>query len=407
MTPKEINTKTVLKFLLRFALINCIWIVPLVAFFLHGTLLKALFFSFLVSYTYLSALKYFGKKPVTLQKVSLTINVLYYLSVFIFLGLTGVATYEGIINVFGLVGWHKGFAVVFATGIPIALFVITLFIKERKTPSLILGALILYLLFDSMTALPFNYLFFYENLKIASNVESDKKNLSVVINACDSVITPKYETALNNLRNINSRVSNAMTEDETNKQRRLESDKAALREQLSVGTISQEQYNNQFNYLKIKYRPKEIKRSVNENERFNKSYADSISYRVLLDTLQTCKSRKLTLNNIINTDNATKLSNEIKMDLISVCNGSKDTTLMSYVKLLYPNQPSALQSIKQLYMFIGNKFVGNELKIADNSTQSYDKDTDMLITMSLSSSLVIDILPLLLSLLYAKFKRDD
>ena len=95
------------------------------------------------------------------------------------------------------------------------------------------------------------------------------------------------------------------------------------------------------------------------------------------------------------------------MDLISVCNGSRDTTLMGYVKLLYPNKPSALQSIKQLYKFIGNKIAGKETTITDNSNQSYDKDTDMLIMMSLSSSLVIDILPLLLSLLYAKFKRDD
>jgi|GEM_PF-1940440 len=407
MTPKEITTKTVLKFLLRFALINCIWIVPAIAFFLHGTLLKVLFFSFLVSYTYLSALKYFGKKPVTLQKVATVISWSYWGTVVIFLGLTGVATYEGIVNVFGLTGGHKWFAGVFAFGISSALFVITLFIKERKTPSLIFGALILYLLFDSMTALPYNFLFFYEHLKTASNVEFDKKNLSVVINACDSVITPKYETAVNNLRNINSRVSNAMTEDETNKQRRLESDKAALREQLNEGTITQEEYNNQFNYLKIKYRPREIKRSDRENDLFNESDAATISYKRLLDTLQTCKNKKLKLDRITNTANAKSLGDSIKMKLISVCNGSKDTTLMGYVNLLYPNKPSALQSIKQLYRFIGSKIAGKGTTITDNSDQRYDKDTDMLIMMSLSSSLVIDILPLLLSLLYAKFKRDD
>lgn len=407
MTQEEINIKNISKFLLRFALINCIWIIPIISFFLHGTLLKVLFFSFLVSYTYLSTLKHFGRKPVTLQKVARVISWSYWITVVIFLGLTGVATYEGIVNVFGLTSGHKWFAGVFAFGISSALFVITLFIKERKTPSLVFGALILYLLFDSMTALPYNFLFFYEHLKTASNVELDKKNLSVVINACDSIITPKYETAQNDLTIIKSRVSSAMAEDETNKQRRLESDKAALKEQLNEGTITPEEYNSSFNYLKIKYRPKEIKRSENENNTFSKSLADSIRYKGLLDTLQTCKSRKLTLNNTTNTDNATMLSNEIKMDLISVCNGSKDTTLIGYVKLLYPNKPSALQSIKQLYRFIGNKIAGKETTITDNSNQSYDKDTDMLIMMSLSSSLVIDILPLLLSLLYAKFKRDD
>ncbi len=407
MTPKEITFKTIIKFLLRFALLNCVWIIPAIAFFIHGTLLKVLFFSFLVSYTYLSALKHFGKKIVTLQKVAVGISLTYWITVFIFLGLTGVATYEGIVNVFGLTGRRVLFAVVFAIGIPLALLVITLIIKERKTPSVILGALILYMLFDFMTALPYNFLFFYEHLKTASNVEFDRRNLTLVINACDSVISPKYETAVKQLRNINSKVSNAMKEDATNKQKRWESDKDALKEQLKEGTISQEEYNRQFNSLKGKYRPSEIKRSDSDNNIINNASADSISYKGLLDTLHTCKKWKLRLDRITNTENAKSLGDSIKMDIISVCNGSRDTTLMGNVNLLYPNKPSALQSIKQLYRFIGNKIVGKEMKITDNSNQSYDKDTDMLIMMSLSSSLVIDILPLLLSLLYAKFKRDD
>jgi len=400
------ETKTPLKFILRFALINFIWVVPVIAFCLHGTLLKTIFFSFLVSYTFLSWLKYFEKKPVTLQKVSVVIKFLYYLSVIIFLGLTAVATYEGIVNVFGLVGWNRAFAVVFAIGIVIGLFVIILFIKERKTPSLIFGALVLYILFDSMTALPYNFLFFYEHLKTASNVEYDKKNLSVVIDACDSIITPKYNTAVHNLTTITSKMKNAASDAETNNDRKLKHDQQQLDAQLVKGTITQEQYNQSYNWLMTKYRPKDIKKSERDNNTFNSSFADSIKYQKLLEDLSTCKSMKLTLDNIANTDSATRLGNRIKMNLIPICNS--DTTLKQFVQQLYPNKPSALQSIKQLYRFIGNKLIGNDdAQLVEASGKGYDRDTDMLIMMSLSSSLVIDILPLLLSLLYAKFKRDD
>lgn len=400
------QTKTPLKFILRFTLINFIWIAPLVALCLHSTVLKIIFFSFLVSYTFLSWLKYFGTKLVILQKVSVIIKFLYYLSVLIFLGLTGVATYEGIVNLFGLVGWNQVFAVVFAIGIAIGLFVITLFIKERKTPSLIFGALVLYILFDSMTALPYNFLFFYEHLKVAANVEYDKKNLSVVVDACDSIIIPRYDSAVHNLTSISSKMNNAVSDAEANNERKLKHDQQQLDDQLNKGTITQEQYNQSYNWLMIKYRPKEIKKSKNDNNVFNSSFADSIRYQKLLNDLLICKDMKLILDNTTNTDSASQLSNRIKMNLIPICNS--DTSLKGFVQQLYPKKPSALQSIKQLYRFIGNKIIGkNDVKLVEENEKRYDEDTDMLIMMSLSSSIVIDILPLLLSLLYAKFKRDD
>jgi hypothetical protein len=400
--------KTLLKFLLRFTLINFIWIIPVGIFCLQGIFLSILFFSFLVSFTYLSWLQYFNKKPVLLQKVVASIKILYYLCVIIFLVLTGVATYKGIVNVFGLVGWlHLSFAVVFAIGIPLTLFVITLMIKERKTPSFIFAALILYLLFDAMTALPYNFLFFYENVKCASNIEYDKKNLCTVIDACDSIITPKYSISVVNLSRIRSQLKSSIAENDLNSSRGFKFDSSALETQLQKGTIDPKTYKSKYNALQTRYRPKAIKRSQEDNDAFNVSFADSVGYRKLLDELARCKSMKLDLDNANNTDSAGKLSKMIKIDLIPICNGSNDTKLKSYVKMLYPNKPSSLESIKQLYRFIGNKIVGNETQLVENEESNYDKGSDMLIMMSLSSSLVIDILPLLLSLLYAKFKRDE
>lgn len=405
----QTENKTTLKFILRFALCNCIWIIPVIAFCLHGAVLTTIFYSFLLSYAFLSWLQYFDKKPIILQKTSWLIKLLYYIAISIFLVLTGFATYEGIVNVFGLVSnWHIAFAIVFAIGIPLALFVITLFIKERKSPSLIIGALVLYVLFDSLTALPFNFLFFYEHLKTASNVEFDKRNITVVIDACDSVITPKYTAAVNKLTNISSKMRNAATESIENTSKRLEFDKEQLKSQLNEGTITKEKYDENFNWLRHKYKPKEIKKSEKDNNAFNTCYADSISTGNLLAELSKCKSMKLNLDNTSNVDSATRLSNLIKVHLIPICNASNDTTLKSYVALLYPNKPSSLESIKQLYRFIGYRIIGqDETKIIENNNNGYDKDSEMLLMMSLSSSIVIDILPLLLSLLYAKFKRDD
>lgn len=405
----EKTDKSIVKFLKNFLLSNFIWIVPCLLFCFRTQALSILFLSFLVSYTYLCWLKYLHQSPVFLQRVSKGISALYYISVIIFLVLTAIATYEGIVSVFGLSS--RGsivFALIFSAGIPVALFLITLFIKERKSPQVILGAFVVYVLFDVLTALPFNFLFFYDHLKKASNVEFDRSNISLAIDACDSSITPRYKAAVNSIETINSKRSSSVNYNDLDRRRKFTYDSTSLRDQLNNGTITRGKFDTSYNLLKGKYAPPTVKISKEDSIQLSRVRPDSLDYGLLLAELAECKSMKLTLYNTSNTDSATRLSETIKIKLIPICNGSRDSTLQRYVKSLNPNKPTQLGSIKQLYLFIGNRIAGKETTLNPGGDQStYDKDTDMLLNMSLSTSIVIDILPLLLSLLYAKFRRNE
>ena len=397
------------KFLLNFSLTNAIWIIPVIIFGGNGLIFTSIFYPFLLCYGYLSWLQYYKRKPLLLQRVAKFILRLYYLVVLIFLVLTGIATYEGIVNVFGLTSdLHLFFAGVFAVGIPLALLAITLFIKERRSPSFILAAFLLYMLFDSMTALPYNFLFFYEHLKIAANVEYDREKLTVVIDACDSVLTPRYTKSVSGLSQYKNQRQNHIVDENLNAARKFTHDSSGLELRLSKGIITQEKYENEFSYITRKYRPKDVSTSTKENNTLSVLQDDSSSTGKLLEQLSQCKALKMKLDNISKTDSAATVCSIIKVDLIPICNGSRDSSLQSLIKLLYPKKPSSLESIKQLYNMIGNWVSGNrETGVGATVGADYDKETAMLMKMSLSSSLVIDILPLLLSLLYAKFKRDE
>ena len=409
MTQHKISFKSFSLFLIQFILNNFFWIVPIIII-LQGTIIKVIFFSFFVTFIYISAVKYFKENHVSLISVSKRIEILYYITISIFLCLTGIATFEGIMNVFGLVGWVKvGFAIFFALAITLALLYLTFCIKERRTPSFILAALMAYLVCDFFTALPFNYLFFYENLKTASNIEFDKKNITVVINACDSIIRPKYTTAEKKLINNRSKIRDQISLEKINYDLNLKIGTERLKSRYNNGngTINRAEYNKELNDLQKGKTHKNISFNKDETEINIKSYADSIAYKRLLNSLDSCKNKNFIFVKTSNTNDASKLSNELKINLTSIINSSQDSNLKKYIILLYPNKPSSLQSILQLYNFIARKLSINESKQTDDADKNYDKDTDMLITMSLSCSIVIDILPLLLSILYAQFKRVD
>lgn len=408
MEPKP-SMKTFWKFLLNFTLTNIVWIIPAIALGGSGRMFTVIFYPFLLCYGYLSWLLYTNRKPLLFQRIAKFIKGLYYFVVIIFLVLTGMATYEGIVNVFGLVsGLHLFFAGVFAVGIPLALLAITFFIKERRTPSFILAAFLLYMLFDAMTALPYNFLFFYEHLKTAANVEFDREKIRIVMDACDSVLTNRNTKAGSALGQYKNRRQNHIADENLNSARKFSHDSSALMLKLHLGTIDEDRFRRDFNYIAGKYRPREIITSDNENTTISKLQEEFNTTDTLLGQLRQCKLLKLTLDNVSNTDSATRLGSTIKVTLIPICNGSRDSTLQSFVALLYPKKPSSLESIKQLYRMIGDWLSGNEAGRDKNTAgATYDKETEMLMHMSLSSSLVIDILPLFLSLLYAKFKRDE
>jgi hypothetical protein len=409
---EEINR--FLSFFGKFLLTHLIWIIPIVVFlWSKQTLLWAVFLPFFTTLVYLSWSKKKEEEEreqeLVVVKLPKLITFLYYVSVFIFLALTGIATYEGIVKVFGLEdGLNFLFVISFAVGIPLVLFSITLMVKIRKTPLLILAAFILYLLFDGLTALPYNFLFFYDHLTARASIEQDNNRFVKVINACDAVIAPKivyYDSIINHMQLkkeqeiIDARGSFSdqlsQTEDAYNQ-------KIDLADSDSLRLVYQKNKDKDISKL----RQSEIKGlNEDENKLLIESRNDSMRYARLSLKLDSCRILKLDFDLARNYENKVEISNNLKNKLESVCTYSKDTLLMSFRNELRPYKSSSIQSIRHFYTWLGETILGTKNNSNENIMEREERK--MLTIMSLTTSIVIDILPLLLSFLFVFYKRND
>ena len=148
--------------------------------------------------------------------------------------------------------------------------------------------------------------------------------------------------------------------------------------------------------------------SATDQKALSKAKADSTKYATMLFKLDGCRSQKFKLDRTMHTKEAQMLIAPLKQDLLSICNASDDSLLKLRSTVLTPKPLTSLEAIKSLYGYLWRGVSGDPVKSnAVGREASEQKENDMLITMSLASSLVIDILPLFLSLLYARFKRED
>jgi hypothetical protein len=394
-------------FFWRFLLRNIIWIVPAIYICTYSKLFTGLFVSFMIYYTYVSWAHFSLSDTVVVQRTATGLGRLYTISILIFFLLTGFSTYEGIVDVFGISGpvYHV-FVALFAAGITGTLWLITLMLKARRSPNLVWGLLVLYILFDSMTALPYNFLFFYESIQRAEQVKVDQANIGKVIDTCNVVITErlnKFKQVVNRQRKSDTLEKNTKQSDRSE---RLESRLNGLKRSLREHIISQDEYVKGYkdaiaeSVPAIKRKSKAAKREKqSENEESQDFYIG------LQRQLSACIVLKDELANAPNTQAAAKVSSGLKIKLAQLCNAPPDGVLkQAALKLYHPRRP-ALEVVKSLYRKIGGWFApatGGHLV-----SSGQDTEEDMLMNISLCSSAVIDILPLLLSLLYAKFKRTD
>lgn len=393
--------KKYVHFIMEFFLTHCIWLVPtfiLIAKF--NTFLFIFLIPILVTLMYTSWKKK-NEEDKNLQECAISrfpkgISFLYNISIFIFLILTGLATYEGIIKVFGLEGGReKFFAVAFAVGIPLTLFGITLIVKFRKTPMLIFSAFILYCLFDGLTALPFNFLFFYDNLTKSVNIQEDNNRFNNVLDTCNKVIEFGLQKAVNDTDKIDQirKINKEYAEKKAND--KMASIKQIQKQNISLG------YKTNDGVKRETFKSKDL--TATQNEDLRDARNRFMKFNTYKNKLIDCRGLKSEFDNASNLMQKTDKSNKLKNTLYDICDNFVE--LKSYSKELRPYIPSSIQSIKQFYQWIGE----NLGLIANNSNEDekVKEERKMLTAISLTTSIVIDILPLLFSLLFVMYKRND
>jgi hypothetical protein len=387
-----------LNFLGKQLLVHFIWIIPAIYLCWGHFTLSLFLFSTLVTYFFLIWTKWRSGDYVAMKKGPWIIWATYYLAICAFLYLTGFATFEGIVNVFGLVSPVKwSFALVFAAGIAITLLVLTMILKERRKPQVVFAAIVLYGLFDGMTALPFNFLFFYENLNRAAETEKDKESLERVLQITDSILQPKQKDSWTEGKKL--QVGDSIKQSKRDAE--YDGEIKRISKDLREGNITDSAYNYKYAKAERKYNrgggggvlTQQVDLIVN-----------SVNYDGMLDTLKLLRESKLLLENEAHAGKARLLAAQMKAQLASLCRASDDSVLVAAAETLQSPRMSPLESIKLLYQFLGGVLVGKSDEVLGSA--GLPKDAALLIHISLASSIVIDILPLLLSLLYAAYKRS-
>ncbi|MDR1652204.1 MAG: hypothetical protein LBS01_00880 [Prevotellaceae bacterium] len=393
------------KFLGKFLLTHLIWIVPVSVLILcyKPALYPVIILPFLITFVFLSWEKHkkdTKEKEWNVHKLSKPLAAVYYGVILLFLTLTMFATYFGMSKVFALEQDGFWVAAGISFGVPLALFVIILFTKARKTPHFFISACVLYVLFDGLVALPFNFLFFYDHLTKCERVEKSEEYFGTVIDNCDSIIAPKvkqwtsrYESLTDTTfyKDINNQKLSQATSQVTAQTNLIEFSK-------NQGVYTEEEakaMKKQVGNTAIKSIGNNTKESKEQTEKGKKEAKDSMDFYNALDTLLIrCKNIQNQIANTSKLDEKIPKVDSIRTLLSDICNGSNSTFLKSKAKSLRAAKQSSINSVKTLYEWIFDIIKGNIKK-------------DMTVIMSFSISVVIDILPLLLSLLFIMYKRND
>jgi hypothetical protein len=182
-----------------------------------------------------------------------------------------------------------------------------------------------------------------------------------------------------------------------NSQNEAFNQKLALADNDSLKQVIQKQKDRTISNIK----PSEIKGlSPTDQNKLVAAQNDSNRYGNLKNELEQCRTLKIHFDNADNLKAKLDTSNVLKNKLENICAQSKDSLLLAYSKELRPYKPSSIQSIKQFYIWLGENL--GIIKKGETN-----EERKMLIVMSLTTSIVIDILPLLFSLLFVLYRRND
>ncbi|HZY35633.1 MAG TPA: hypothetical protein VFE53_03230 [Mucilaginibacter sp.] len=401
MIKKE-KIEQLLKFLAGYLLTNIYWWLPLLVLSCtRSAEFVVIFFSFFVSLIYYAWKKQTRPKKLRIFQARWYIEAGYFLSTSTFLFLTGKFVYDGLMNNFVTHPDKEGtYILLYASAITLCLATITYMIKTGRHA---LKLALLFLLFDIPGAMPFNFLHFYENEKIQGRLDKDKKIVDQLQLQCSEVINPirvkyqndvssfaKKEQIKQNTLDYQLRFNDRLTQSAVNRLKAAQSlderDQEAVREIIKNKTSG------------LRFSGLAVDEAAIKTEADNESALGI--YNTLHLQLDTVASLIKNLKTTGDREKQLVIVERIKTLLSNVCSQSSDPELKSAAAQLVPNEPTQLQSISAVYSYIGEEIFGVK------PGEARDGETSRLILMSLVPSFIIDILPLIFAMAYARWRGD-
>ena len=310
-----------------------------------------------------------------------TIKLFYNLAVWPVFFLTAWAIFEGIKNNYSTGDSFVDyiFPIIYAIGLTSILVALTFMIKTGKK-WLILA--LIYIVFDFPGAMPYNYLFFHEKLKAQNGFDMDFQNYKTQMDTTVSFMAPIISNTDNQLNTLRNKINTD-----------LENKKAQAAE-----------------YRKVKgWRTvADVKISPINANKLSKLMSDSVNY-AKFKNLQTDWTNSIA-NLTKNRKTRILAMNKFKQDLNSFTNGlvqngadsiSKNNTityLKAQIKKIDTKQKTQLEAIQDLFIY-------TKSLIGVKSIRALSKEEENFKEMCLLPSIIIDLLPLLFSIVYAKWNE--
>jgi len=404
-------TQPFMKFLPKHVLHTMFWFLPLLILsFSRSAFTGIIFLSVYTSFTFVQWMKYSNPKRLLIHQVSKLIEWGYYISTGIFLFLTGRYVYKGLMSNYVTNRSEEWvYCVLYSAAITILLITITYMIKTGKKWGMLC---LVYLLFDIPGAMPFNFLHFYENQKVQNRLDIDKKLVEEIKLNCDSVIKPQYEISKNDfarysetknqkqlafLSEINANETNANTQIAAN----TKSSESIIKLAQSLNNNNDKQAMLRRIPTGVKVKEVKFKTDTVLINNLSRTSADTLKFSILIQKLSFADTLMTKLTNSKDREQQLVIVEDVKVILKDVSNSSGSPLLQIRAKELLPNEPTQLESLEALYNYVGEKIFSLKPE------KEIDERTKKLVLMSLIPSIIIDLLPLIFSIAFAWWNRNE
>ena len=398
------STKIFKNFLPKHVLHTMFWFLPLLILsFSKSFFMGIVFLSIYTSFTFVQWMKYINPKRLMIYQVSKLIEAGYYLSTGLFLFLTGRYVYKGLMSNYVTNRSEEWiYCALYSIAITALLVTITYMIKTGKKWVLLC---VVYLVFDIPGAMPFNFLHFYENQKVQNRLDIDKKLVEEIKLNCDSVIKPQYESAKNTVTTLiqtqNQKYIAFQTEQATNQQTASNQIDAKIKGAKAIENTKDREkaFRSLPNSVKVPTAKYKIDTTLIKN--ISKGIADTLKLSILKNKLSKADTLMAKLTNSRDRELQLVIMEDIKSTLKDVSNSSGSPLLQVRAKELLPNEPTQLESLEALYNYVGENIFSLKPE------KETDERTKQLVLMSLIPSVIIDLLPLLFSIVFAWWNRNE
>lgn len=335
-------------------------------------------------------------KGLVLHKSEKSIDVLYWIAFVGFLGITFWSCYKGFLEVSGTDNTNTQYVMLVITLLlTVALACCAWIAKSHTKPKTIALAVCCFLLFDFFIALPFNWLFFFSSYKGTDQIARDKIFFDSAIKAGTRYISPKLDSAKKNYAADTSELAGKYARAITNLNNKV-AEKANTRAAMLNNNVQISEWENR-RLLKVPELrlPKDyydLQKKIYSTTR--SIYNQTAEYDSLLKGCIEIYNRILITKN---TNTCAIFSQQLKNRLVDLYTGIGDTSLIQFIPGLSYKEPTPLEFIKALQGYI----------LGGGSLPEAIEPYRPLFRISLLASIIVDILPLLLSFLYGQYKRKD